>query len=150
MSPSRRRACTRADAAVRHRQAVAYLETSRLVAPDRSLPDDYNHVAAGVAVLAAIAASDALCCVLLGERPRGQDHREAVELVATVRFGDGPPAAQAKRARDLSIAVATALDLKDQAHYGTSLLGPPQVRRIVNAAAKLVGASALVLGGSGP
>ncbi len=125
MSPSRRRACTRADALVRHRQAAAYLETSRLVASDRSLPDDYNHLAAGVAVLAAVAASDALCCVLLGERARGQDHREAVDLVATIRFGDGTPAMQAKRARDLGIALATALDLKDQAHYGTSLLAPP-------------------------
>jgi hypothetical protein len=73
MSPARRRPCTRADAAARHRQATAYLETARLVTTDGSLPEDYNynHVAAEVAVLAAIAASDALCCALLGERPRG-------------------------------------------------------------------------------
>ena len=137
---------------MRHRQAVAYLETAGLISSDGSLPADYdfNHVAAGVAVLAAVAASDALCCLLLGERARGQYHGEAVDLLATVRFGDSTLAMQAKRARDLSIALATALDLKDQAHYGTSLLGVPQVRRIVKAATKLVDGSALALDLSSP
>lgn len=70
MSPPRRRPCTGEEARARCRQAVAYLETAKLVTSDGSLPSDYdyNHVAAGVAVLAAIAASDALCCRLLGER----------------------------------------------------------------------------------
>lgn len=147
MTTSRRRSCGRSDAQTRHRQAVAYLETARLVTSDGSLPDDYdyNHVAAGVAILAAVAASDALCCALLGERSRGQDHREAAELLATVRFGAGTPGQQAKRARDLSAALATAVDLKDQAHYGTSLLGKPQVRRLIKAAEKLVAASASVV-----
>ena len=69
---------------MRHRQAVAYLETAGLISSDGSLPADYdfNHVAAGVAVLAAVAASDALCCLLLGERARGQYHGEAVDLLA--------------------------------------------------------------------
>jgi hypothetical protein len=58
--------------------------------------------------------------------------------------------AQAKRARDLGVARATALDLKDQAHYGTSLLGAAQVRRIIKAAQKLVDSSALALGVRGP
>jgi hypothetical protein len=100
MSASRRRNCGAQDARVRCRQAVAYLETAELITSDGSLPADYDysHVAAGVAVLAAIAASDALCCRLLGERSRGQDHREAVDLLATVRFGEGGPPAQAKRA----------------------------------------------------
>lgn len=138
--PPRRRNCTAEDARTRGRQAVAYLETAKLVTSDGSLPADYdyNHVAAGVAVLAAIAASDAICCRLLGERARGQDHRDAVDLLATVRFGDGSPAVQAKRARDLGAALATVLDFKDEAHYGTTLLGPAQVRRLIKGADKLV------------
>lgn len=140
MSAPRRRSCAAEDARVRCRQAAAYLETARLVTSDGSLPADYdyNHVAAGVAVLAAIAASDALCCRLLGERARGQNHRDAVDLLATVRFGEGNPAAQAKRARDLSAALATVLDFKDEAHYGTTLLGAAQVRRLIKGADKLV------------
>jgi hypothetical protein len=55
--PPRRRRCTGEDARTSCRQAVAYLETAKLVTSDGSLPADYdyNHVAAGVAVLAAIA-----------------------------------------------------------------------------------------------
>ncbi len=143
MSSARRRPCTGEDARARCRQALAYLETAKLVTSDGSLPTDYdyNHVAAGVAVLAAIAASDALCCRLLGERSRGQDHRQAVDLLATVRFGDGTPAAQARRAGELGAALATVLDFKDEAHYGTTLLGPAQVRRLIKGAEKLVTAA---------
>lgn len=97
------------------------------------------------AVLAAIAASDALCGRLLGERARGQDHRDAVDLLATVRFGEGNPAAQAKRARELAAALATVLDFKDEAHYGTTLLGPAQVRRLIKGADKLVKAAPTLL-----
>lgn len=148
MSPGRRRNCSAEQARARYRHAVAYLDTTRLVTSDGSLPDDYdyNHVAAGVAVLAAIAASDAICCQLLGERGRGHDHRQAGELLSTVRFGAGRVAAQAKRAKDLAAALATALDLKDEAHYGTSLLTPAQVRRLIKSADKLVQAAGSLVG----
>jgi hypothetical protein len=124
-----------------------YLDTAHAVMSEGSLPSDfdYNHVACGVAVLAAIAASDALCCRLLGERPRGQGHREAVTLLATTRSGTGTPAAQAKQARDLGAALATALDLKDESHYGVTLIGVPQVRKVLRAAERLVGAAAVAL-----
>jgi hypothetical protein len=147
MSPARRKPCARAEALARHRQANAYLETAHLVTSEGTLPQDYdyNHVAAGVAILAAVAASDALCCALLGERSRGSDHREAVALLATIRYGSGTPEGQAKVARGLSAALASALDLKDQAHYGTALLGRSEVKRIIKAAEKLVAASSTVL-----
>jgi hypothetical protein len=41
-------------------------------------------VAAALAVLAGIAASDAACCARLGRRPRGQDHATATTLLRTV------------------------------------------------------------------
>ena len=63
-------------------------------------------------------------------------------LLATVRPGVGTAAEQAKVARELSAALATALDLKDEAHYGITLLGRAQVQRLIKAASKLVDASA--------
>lgn len=148
MNRGRRRTCAPGEARVRYRQAVAYLETARLVTSDGSLPSDYdyNHVAAGVAVLAAIAASDAICCELLGLRARGQDHGQASDLLATVRFGGGSESEQAKRAKELAAALATALDLKDQAHYGTSLLTSTQLRRLIKSAHKLVAAAGSLFG----
>jgi hypothetical protein len=142
-SRARRRPCSAADARTRAAHARAYLEVARLIRGESDKPDDvnFNHVAAGNAVLAAIAASDALCCRLLGERSRGQDHRDAVGLLEQVRFGGGTDAAQARRARDLAKALATALDLKDDSHYGTLMVGLPEIRRIIRAAEVLVAAA---------
>ena len=102
---------------------------------------NFNHVAAGNAVLAAIAASDALCCGLAGERSRGQDHRDAVALLKQVRFGTGTGEVQARRARDLARALATALDLKHDSHYGTLMVGATELRRLIRATEVLVSAA---------
>ena len=80
----------------------------------------------------------------LGERSRGQDHRDAVELLAQVRLGAGTEASQARRARDLSRALATALDLKDDSHYGTLIIGLNELRRLIRAAELLVSAASEV------
>jgi hypothetical protein len=143
---ARRRPCTAENARTRAAHARAYLEVAKLVRGDADKPEDlnFNHVAAGNAVLAAIAASDALCCRLLGERSRGQDHRDAVALLEQVRFGTGTDEAQAKRARDLARALATALDLKDDSHYGTFMVGATELRRLIRAAEVLVSAAAEV------
>jgi hypothetical protein len=121
----------------------AYLDVAKLIRGDADKPEDlnFNHVAAGNAVLAAIAASDALCCRLLGERSRGQDHRDAVALLEQVRFGTGTDEVQARRARDLARALATALDLKDDSHYGTLMVGATELRRLIRAAEVLVSAA---------
>ena len=147
-SSSRRQQCGPQEALSRYRQAATYLEVARAVASESERPEDYdyNHVAAGLAVLAAIAASDALCCRLLGERSRGHDHREAIELVASVRFGEGDERARGRRANSIARNLATALDLKDQSHYGVSLLEPAQVRRLLRAAGHLVEAAASAVG----
>lgn len=146
-SGSRRQRCGPQEALTRCRQAAAYLDVARTVVSDTERPEDYNynHVAAGLAVLAAIAASDALCCRLLGERSRGQDHREAIELLSTVRFGDGDETERKRRASSMAQYLATALDLKDQSHYGVSLLELPQVRRLLRAASHLVAAAESVV-----
>jgi len=50
---------------------------AELVAGEHEIPESRS-VAAALAVLAGIAASDAACCAALGRRSRGDDHRQAV------------------------------------------------------------------------
>lgn len=144
----RRRPCTGQEARTRAVHARAYLDTAKLIKSNPGKPQevDFNHVAAGNAVLAAIAASDALCCRFLGERARGPDHREAVELLRQLRFGPGSPQQQAAHARELANALATALDLKDDSHYGTMMIGANELRRLLRAAEKLVVAASEAVG----
>ena len=66
-----------------------------------------HNVAAGLAVLAGIAAADAACCKALGESSRGPDHRDAASVLR--RISPGGEAA----ANDFERLVG----LKDKAHY---------------------------------
>ncbi|PPK93742.1 hypothetical protein CLV92_10918 [Kineococcus xinjiangensis] len=84
-------------------------------------------MAAALAVLSGIATADAVCCSRLGQRSRGQDHRQAVDLVASVR-PDG--AALAKDLRRL-------LDIKDQAHYAASMVSPARAAQAVDWARRM-------------
>jgi len=86
--------------------AVKSLEVSELVAGERAIPESRS-VAAALAVLSGIAASDAACCAALGRRSRGDDHRQAATLLREIEDG----ARAAKALLDL-------LDLKDTAQYG--------------------------------
>jgi len=139
----RRRQCSRADALARLSHATAYLNTARRVRDDAEA--GAQHVATGNAVLAAIAASDAICCALLGERPRGADHREAVAVVMSVRRGHGTPAADAKWARGPADDLAQALDSKDDSHYGVAGIALDAQTRAIRAAERLVSAAREVL-----
>ena|SRR5664280_2357946 len=58
-------------------------------------------VAASNAISAGIAAADAICGAVLGERASDQDHRAAVTLLATVT-PDGPAVHQASALRPIS------------------------------------------------
>jgi hypothetical protein len=60
---------------------------------------------------------------------------------AGAHFGTGADEAQAKRARDLARALATALDLTDDSHYGTLMVGATELRRLIRAAEVLVSAA---------
>jgi hypothetical protein len=125
---TRREPCGRAEAAGRLAQADAYLAAARLVIDD---PTDVANpgVAGALAVLAGIAAADAACCARLSTRARGQDHREATALVATVA-PHGPA-----MAKDLS----RLLDRKDSVHYGAAMISVAEGERMVTWAARLVG-----------
>jgi hypothetical protein len=92
---------------VRLDQAHAFLGVAELVGTQEDELATPG-VAAALAVLAGIAASDAACCAALGRRARGQDYRQAVQLLEQVD-SVGPA-----MARDLGRLLA----VKDDAHYG--------------------------------
>lgn len=129
---TRTAACTAADARTRLRQARLYLEAAELVQVEELA--EAATVATGDAVLATIAAADAICCFAAGVRSRGQDHRQAIGLLQEVT-GD---AALAKALREV-------LDLKDAGHYGLSNVSSTnctaalrRARTLVDAAGTLV------------
>ena len=126
---SRETPCGRAEAGRRARMARTYLDVAEQASLGQS--DEGRNVAAGNAVLAAIAAADALCCLRLGRHARRRDHQEATALLKTVR-PDGPALA-----KDL----ATVLGVKDIAHYGTVFVSPTVLRSTLRAAARLVAAA---------
>ncbi len=133
---------------MRYRQAAAYLTVAQSVMKEPERPDDYdyNHVGAGIAVLAAIGASGAICYALLGDRSRGQNHREALPLLGSVRYGAGEESQRKRRSNALENHLAKVLDLKDQSHYGTSLLDASAVKKVLRNAQHLVDAAGEVLG----
>ena len=77
--------CTPAECRGRRDQARAFLEVAEFV-----LTEDRReaHVAAALAVLAGIAAADAICGLSLGKWSRGQDHSQAVDLLDDVALRD--------------------------------------------------------------
>lgn len=99
--------CSLAQARTRLEHARKFLEVAELVAGEAG-DLEYVSVAAALAVLAGIAASDAACCAALGRRSRAQGHLQALDLVEQVAPG-GAEAAKALR---------RLLSLKDEAQYG--------------------------------
>jgi len=130
---TRQAPCGPGEATRKARLARAYLDLAEQAAGRDS--DEARNVAAGNAVLAAIAASDALTCLRLGRHSRGQAHQEATALLRTIR-PDGP-----RLAKDLS----TALSAKDAAHYGSVFVSAATLRTTLRAATRLVEAAETAL-----
>jgi hypothetical protein len=85
-------------------------------------------VSAALAVLAGIAASDAICATRLRRIHRGQDHRSASTLLEQAT-PDG---------KKLAATFVRLIDLKDQAHYGVLIIPLQQARSAVKWARLLV------------
>ena len=126
---TRQAPCGPTEAARKTRLARAYLDLAEQAAAQEG--EEGRTVSAGNAVLAAIAASDALTCLRLGRHSRGQAHQEATALLHTVR-PDG-----SKLAKDLS----TALGVKDAAHYGSVFVSAATLKGTLRAATRLVEAA---------
>lgn len=129
----RTRTCTAADARKRLADASKYLEVANITASEELA--EAGNVATGLAVLAAIAASDAACCKALGETSRGDDHGDAAALLAQVSPG-GEPAA-----RDFTRLIA----LKDQSQYGFTDISGQNLTGALRRAERLVAFATTVL-----
>lgn len=128
MSPrriDRTQECDRGDARTRLRQARLYLGVAEMVTADE--PGEEATVATGNAVLAGIAAADAICCAATGQRYRGGDHRMAADHLEQVT-GDA----------DLASTLRNLIDLKDASRYGVRNVQLRRARTAVRKAARLV------------
>ena len=120
--------CSKGQARQRFERARSFLEVAEL-AVDEADPDaEYGPVAASLAVLAGIAASDAACCMALGERSRSQNHHDAEALLEQLTPGG---AEAAKALREL-------IDLEDTTHYGFAGVGTDELKRALRRARKLL------------
>lgn len=108
---SRTKHCNRRDALNRLAQAEKFAEVAELVLADNT-STTYPGVAASLAALSGLAASDAACCARLGKRAQGQSHEQAVAILETVAPG-GP-----EMAKDLD----RLLRRKNDAHYGRAFV----------------------------
>jgi hypothetical protein len=108
MIPAPRTAtCGKAEGASRLAVAVGYLEAAKREIGEHGYGDPLN-VASGNAVLAGIAAGDAICCLRLGRMHRGTSHSGAAGLLS-IDVPDG---------KALSQTLLRLLSVKDEAHYG--------------------------------
>lgn len=99
-----------------------------MVAEDQA-DESLRGVAAGLAVLAGIAAADAASCHALGHRSRGQSHKDAVVVVANIGGAD---------AKQASNKLRRLIDLKDKAHYGFTSVSAADRTTALSAAEGLV------------
>ena len=120
--------CGRPEAVTRLEHAEKFLKVAALVADEGLTIPASASVSASLAVLAGIAAGDAACCAAIGRRSRGQDHKQAVDLIAQVEPGGADAAKSLDRL----------LDLKDTAHYGVINLGSTDLRAALRHAGALV------------
>ena len=102
----RRRPCDGRDVASRIREAQTFAAHAE-IHPLSEISEDRS-AAVSNAVMAGVAASDAICCQALGEHSASPDHRHAVAMLKEVP-GIG---------EDASICLKTLLDLKPVAMYG--------------------------------
>jgi hypothetical protein len=129
----RTQTCGKIEARTRLAHARAFADTAALVL---GMDDEgTENVAASLAVLAGIAASDAACCAVLGHRPRGQDHREAVMLLSGIA-GVG-----AEMGKDL----ARLLDVKYNSQYGILFVSPKGATQSVKWGHRMLAAAETVV-----
>ena len=117
--------CTPAECRARRDQARAFLDVAELV-----LTEDRReaHVAGALAVLAGIAAADAISGLSLGKWSRGQDHALAVTVLGDVALRD----------TTLPIKLRRLLADKDAAHYSSTLVTVEKAKTMVRHAAALL------------
>jgi hypothetical protein len=133
MSPrgsSRVSSCTPAEARARREQAKAFIDVAEMALSEPAT-QTHSHVAAALAVLAAIAASDAICGLQLGRYSRAQDHDSPAALLETVDLPDHTLPTKPRRV----------LASKDNVHYSPRLISKADAQALVRQARVLVDAA---------
>jgi hypothetical protein len=130
MAPRRNRtqSCGATEARQRLAHARGFLDVAELTADEHDLTLEYASVAASVAILAGIAATDSACCKELGRRSRSDDHHDAETLLREITPGGKQAARQLRQL----------LNLKDTAHYGFITVTAAELRRSLRQARQLV------------
>jgi hypothetical protein len=124
----RTQACGEPQARQRLGHARSFLEVAELTADVSDPSLEYGSVAASVAILAGIAATDAACCQELGRRSRSENHHDAEVLLEQITPGGKRAANQLRQL----------IDIKDTAHYGFINISTPQLKRSLRQAQHLV------------
>jgi hypothetical protein len=119
--------CTPAEVRDRRDQARAFIDVAEMVLTE-SVSRHEAHVAAALAVLAAIAAADAICGLTLHRYSRGQDHAQAAKLLEKVSLDDTTLPAKLRRV----------LASKDAVHYSPQLVTARDARNLLRQAQALV------------
>lgn len=120
--------CTSAEAHERLAQARTFLDVAGMVMSEE--PRE-AHVAAALAVLAGIAAADAICGLNLKKWSRGSDHLEAVALLNTVSGASGALTNHLRRL----------LNQKNAVHYSPKLVTVDEAKIMLRHASALVDAA---------
>ena len=120
------RECAPREAFGRLSAARKFLEAAEFYVGDED--PDGRRVAVSNAVLAGVAASDAMCCARLGRHAVGDDHRAAIDLVGTI----GPDGREAAKA------LTALLSVKHKAQYQTSAVGRVDATAAVRRAQSLI------------
>lgn len=84
-----------------------------------------RNAVAGNAILAGIAAADAICCIRLGERSTSSDHSDSVSLLAKV-------------SPELAQKLSTLIGSKPTSHYGENFIGVETLKSCLRAMDQLV------------
>ena len=121
------RRMTRADVGARAEHARAYLLVADLIEGDETIGARTN-VLGSVAVLAGIAACDAMCGHSLGVRSAGDSHMEAIDLL---RRATPPTSKAAATLRRLLVA-------KTDTQYSPHLISDAKARELHRAARQLI------------
>lgn len=101
--------------------------------------DNMLKAAASNAVLAAIAAADAICGARLGSYNQSTSHADAVALLGTVRMPPGQP-----EAKTLASALARLLDAKSNVQYSPAVITESTTKDHVARARRLTDAARAV------
>jgi len=120
--------CTPAQARDRLKAAKAYLDLADLASLESDLTSHQRAALVGNAVLAGIAACDAICGLAIGQYSRGQDHSQAVGMLQRVKVKNP----------SLTTRFARLLALKSNAHYSAGTISAQQAEQALRTARDMI------------